>query len=134
MEVERQSRPSLAPIAGLASAIAMGVVIGYGLSRPSAFSSAPSSSSANTSRQQQNRNGSSMNRNINQQNASSIIRYRILKTYGYFAGSIGITGLSAFYFYNHTKYSQNALLRMSKHPNWYLFTSLLSSVVLLFAT
>jgi len=62
------------------------------------------------------------------------VRNRIYKTYAYFAASIGITGFSAYCFFKYTRQSQRTLLRMHKHPKWYLFTSLISSIGLLFAT
>eukprot|EP00483_Globobulimina_turgida_P007653 UN07668 len=129
-----QAGPSLAPVAGLASAIAMGVYIGYSMSKPSNFRS---SQQRYRSEASYSNNASNLNNNINNAdycNASTKIRNRIFKTYAYFAGSIGLTGLSAYFCFNFTKHSQHALVQMNKHPKWYLFTSLISSLALLFAT
>eukprot|EP01083_Nonionella_stella_P085000 235389_1 len=122
--VKQDGHPSLAPVAGLASAIAMGVVIGYSMSQPSRFSSTSLS-------YQRNRPDPSY---INNMNAATKIRNRIYKTYAYLAGSITITGLSAYFCFNWTKHSHHTLARMNAHPKWYLFTSLISSIALLLAT
>eukprot|EP01084_Bolivina_argentea_P067200 122437_1 len=127
---QRQNAPSLAPVAGLASAIAMGVYIGYSMSKPSNFASSQQTYTYNNS----NLNNNNLNTNINNSKPSIKIRNRIFKTYAYFAGSIGITGLSAYFCFNFTKYSHNTLIKMNKHPKWYLFTSLISSIGLLLAT
>lgn len=136
MAVEQQNKaPSLAPAVGLASAIAMGVFIGYSMSKPSRFSSSTTSTSYRTGSGSRASYDSEMNNNINNinnfQNASTKIRNRIYKTYSYFAASIGITGLSAFYFFTQTKYSQNLLIKMNKNPKWYLFINIISSIALL---
>ena len=130
VEQQQTKGPSLAPIAGLASAIAMGVFIGYSMSKPSGFSS-----SRNNNNNNYNNYNNNNNNNINNfENSSTKIRNRIYKTYTYFAASIGITGLSAFYFFKYTKYSQNTLIKMTKYPKWYLLTSIISSIALLLAT
>ena len=100
------------------------------MSKPSRFTS---------SSQQRNRSEEALytnNNGINTQpsKASITIRNRIYRTYAYFAGSIGITGLSAYCCFNYTKHSQKALIRMNKHPKMYLFTSLIASIALLIGT
>merc|ERR1712228_474002 len=122
----QEKRSSMAPVAGLTGAIAMGMVIGYSMSKPSRF----------TSSNQRNRSEAYANNTSNNHPSkeSITIRNRIYKTYAYFAGSIGITGLSAFVCFNYTKHSKQALIRMNKHPKWYLLTSLIASIALLIGT
>lgn len=124
---EQQTMPSLAPAAGLASAIAMGVVIGYNMSKTSGFTSTSSASSHMSNR-------GSVHRMNHFSTAPTRVRNRIYKTYAYFASSIGITGISAYCFFNYTRHSHETLMRMNKHPKWYLFTSLVASIGLLIGT